>query len=118
MKSLSTQQIEHLRLLMLSIKDKLEEQLNANLQATAIVKLDQSSVGRVSRIDAIQQQHMAVSTRGKTKQRLGKILLTLQTVKQDDYGYCRRCDQVIAFERLCIQPESELCLQCQSQLEG
>jgi DnaK suppressor protein len=118
MEELNSQQLQQLQQQLLQLKTELEEQLNSNQDATNIVELDQSAIGRVTRMDAIQQQSMAVSTRNKVRQRLQSINLALSRYKKEDYGYCKQCDETIAFVRLLAQPESSLCLSCQAKTEA
>jgi|TARA_B110000483_G_scaffold243520_1_gene333812 DnaK suppressor protein len=96
---------------------ELTEQLEISQQAAEIVTLDQTAVGRVSRIDALQQQSMAISTRGTAKLKLQKIAIALNAMSKDDYGYCRKCDEPIPFRRLEIQPEAAHCLSCQGKTD-
>ena len=117
MEDLNSHQLQQLQQQLLRIKAELEEQLNSNQDATNIVELDQSTTGRVTRIDAIQQQSMAVSTRNKVRQRLQSVNLALSKHTKEDYGYCKQCDETIAFVRLLAQPESRLCLSCQAETE-
>ena len=111
-------QDEQLQTLQESLQRQLQElieQLQISQQAAAVVTLDQTSVGRVSRIDALQQQSMAISTREKATQKLKRVRLAIQAIADNDYGYCRHCDETIAYKRLLAQPEAKLCLQCQDK---
>ena len=110
---LSQTEIQDLQHLIQLDIDKLKLQLSINAEATAPVQLDQTSVGRLSRIDAIQQQHMASSTRQLAQERLKRLIRALNAIKENDYGYCQHCDQGIAVKRLQVQPEAALCLSCQ-----
>ena len=56
------------------------------------VILDQQSVGRLSRMDAMQQQSMDLAREERRQQRLGILAAALQRIEADDYGYCLRCD--------------------------
>jgi len=95
----------------------LEQQLLDAESATGIVTLDQSSVGRVSRVDAMQQQSMAVSTRAKAEASLRKVITALKRMDREDFGYCNQCDEPIHFNRLKVQPQASHCLKCQDQLD-
>ncbi|MEX0964715.1 MAG: TraR/DksA family transcriptional regulator [Pseudohongiellaceae bacterium] len=117
MDQLSTNQLQDLRALLLTRKTKLEQQLEDAVSATGVVTLDQTTVGRVSRIDAMQQQSMAVSTRSKAQTSLRKVLAALKRIDVNDYGYCSQCDELIEHKRLCVQPEASHCLKCQDQLD-
>ena len=114
---LTPKQKQELRLVLQSNKTKLEQQLLDAESATGVVILDQSSVGRVSRVDAMQQQSMAVSTRAKAEASLRKVLKALKRMEAEDFGYCRQCDEPIQFNRLKVQPQASHCLKCQDQLD-
>ncbi len=117
MDQLTAQQLQELRSLLESRKTQLDQQLEDALAATSVVTLDQSSVGRVSRMDAMQQQSMAVSTRAKAEASLRKVLLALKRMDYEDYGYCEQCDGQIQFKRLKVQPEASNCMKCQDRLD-
>ena len=118
MEELEQEQLQQLKKQLLQIRTELEKQLSNNKEAAGIVELDQSVIGRVTRMDAIQQQSMAVSTRNKARQRLKKVNLAISNFANGDYGYCRQCDEAIALLRLQAQPESSLCLSCQSKADN
>ncbi|MFT4885848.1 MAG: DnaK suppressor protein [Pseudohongiellaceae bacterium] len=117
MNNLSQEQKTTLKNTLLVSQQELSEQLNLSAQAAEIVTLDQTTVGRVSRVDALQQQSMAISTRGKVKLKLQKVAMALKAITNENYGYCKQCDEDIPFKRLEIQPEAELCLACQSKTD-
>ena len=81
------------------------------------VQFGGGQVGRVSRIDAMQQQSMAVSTRGKALLKLKKVQASLKAIESGDYGLCRQCDEAISFGRLNAQPQANLCLICQDKAD-
>lgn len=114
---LSKHQIRGLQQELLKSKDALADQINLSAEATGVVILDQTAVGRVSRIDAMQQQSMAISTKAKAVTKLKKVAEALIAIKNGDYGYCRRCDEPIASARLAAQPEANLCLLCQDKVD-
>jgi len=99
------------------------EQLRGDLEAllstddTQAVELDQSRQGRLSRMDAMQQQAMAKAQRRTFQGQLRQVLAALRRLDEDDYGYCLKCDQPIPLGRLEVRPEAELCLACQSRAD-
>ncbi|GJM14424.1 MAG: molecular chaperone DnaK [Pseudohongiella sp.] len=117
MSALNKEQLESLSRALCEQKFSLEKQLEMSRQAASVVVLDQTSVGRLSRMDAIQQQNMALSTRKKSQQQLRAIAAAMQRIDMGDYGYCVNCDDEINYERLRIRPDSPLCLRCQSKSE-
>ena len=91
--------------------------LQASEQAAAPVDLDQP-FGRLSRMDAIQQQQMARAARAGQKVRLQQVKGALMRVARGEYGLCVSCDEEIELKRLLARPETPYCIICQSELEG
>ena len=118
MDALTKQQLAVLRKRLEQMQDDLRTQLGTGTNATAVVSLDQSLVGRLSRVDAMQQQQMAISTQRKAEQRLLRVDLALAALDSGDYGFCRRCEEDIGFSRLQAQPDAPLCFACQSQRDA
>ena len=116
-KELGQQQIDALRAALESRRDELENQLSMGVEAANPVSLDQQSVGRVSRADAIQQQQMALAGREQAEALLRQVALALSRIDDGVYGYCLNCEQPIAPARLEAQPHASLCLDCQSASE-
>lgn len=76
------------------------------------VELDQQSVGRLSRMDALQQQEMAQAEARRRTSDLAKIEVALNRVAEGEYGWCAKCGEPIAFKRLEIDPAAALCISC------
>jgi DnaK suppressor protein len=84
----------------------------AGQQGQKTVELDQQAVGRLSRMDALQNQAMAQATarrRGAERQRINAALAR---VAADEYGYCLICGDEIAPARLATDPAIALCAIC------
>ncbi len=116
--TLDEKQLEQLQSLLIDKQQELDVQLANRDSSTKPVTLDQQSVGRVSRIDAIQQQQMAIANQQQTQQLLQHIELALQRIEAGEYGICVRCEEPIAFARLQAQPAATLCIECQSASES
>lgn len=114
---LDQKQIDELRGLLEQRRSELDALLENTGDAAKPVTLDQQSVGRVSRIDAIQQQQMAVASQAQTTAGLRRIEQALKRIDDDEYGFCLQCGEAIAFARLKVRPEAGLCLACQSENE-
>ncbi len=114
---LSPAQLRTLINLLVENKQQLEQQLQNSEANSQPVTLDQQSVGRVSRIDAIQQQQMAKANRKQDMLVLKATNTSLTRVEKDEYGYCQECGDPIGFARLQVQPHAALCLNCQSTRE-
>jgi DnaK suppressor protein len=69
----NTPAIEHFRTRLLEERRALKDTRQARDDATATVQLDQSSVGRLSRMDALQQQAMAKNVSGRADLALQQI---------------------------------------------
>lgn len=96
------------------LQDLLEE-LRADLvtseDAAQTVRLD-SSIGRLSRMDAMQSQQMALELRRRQQNQRQRIENALLRIDKGSYGQCGRCHNAIGQERLAIQPEAILCVHC------
>ncbi|MDP2141405.1 MAG: TraR/DksA family transcriptional regulator [Gammaproteobacteria bacterium] len=77
-----------------------------------IVVLDQSSVGRLSRMDAMQTQQIALETKRRRQRKLQAIDGALVRIESGDFGYCFVCDTEISAERLRIDPTITRCKGC------
>lgn len=85
--------------------------------AAEIVELDQSRVGRLSRMDALQSQAMSVESKRRRSIELNKIEAALLRISQGEYGYCLKCEEQIASKRLTFDPAAPLCIHCASKAE-
>lgn len=83
-------------------------------ESRAPVQLDQQSVGRLSRMDAMQQQSMDVAREERRQARLAALASARRRIDSDDYGYCLGCGEEIAEARLKIDPAVTLCVDCQA----
>ncbi len=76
------------------------------------VELDQNSVGRLSRMDAMQQQAMDLAHKQKREQLLVQIDSAFKRIESGDYGYCINCEEEIAEKRLESNPVVLTCIEC------
>jgi DnaK suppressor protein len=76
------------------------------------VELDQASVGRLSRIDAMQAQQMAQASERRRQQQLLKIEVALRRIETGEYGYCFVCGEEIDVRRLGVDPTNTRCIRC------
>lgn len=87
----------------------LEDTLN---ESGGTVELDQSRVGRLSRMDAMQAQQMALEASRRRKRQLVAIDAALGRIDVGDFGACFVCGEDIDARRLAIDPTSTRCLGC------
>lgn len=78
----------------------------------AVVVLDQQSVGRLSRMDALQNQAMAQETQRRRAQERKRIAAALERIAEDEYGWCGSCGEAIPAKRLDIDPTAAVCAGC------
>ena len=104
--------LDHLATMIRSEMDQLKYLSETAKDSRAPVTLDQQSVGRLSRMDAMQQQSMELATEERRQQRLAALAAALRRVKSGDYGYCLKCDDKIAAGRLAVDPAVTLCIDC------
>jgi len=76
------------------------------------VELDQQAVGRLSRMDALQQQAMARATAGRRQQATLRIAAALARIKDGEFGYCMTCGDPITPRRLDLDPTVPTCVTC------
>lgn len=104
--------MNELRILLEGLFRQLSEDIEQAKKASAPVKLDQQAVGRVSRIDAIQQQQMQLSAVNRLELRVKQVERALQRMQEGEFGDCGNCEEPIGFERLSVRPEAILCISC------
>lgn len=115
--ALTHEKLEQIREKIVSRLKELEGQLTLTQESAKTVELDQALAGRVSRIDAIQQQKLAQAGLSRAKSKFEQLSKTLLQLDSEDFGYCEECGEEIKFARLLIKPESRYCIECQSQIE-
>ena len=76
-----------------------------------MVQLD-TSIGRLSRMDAMQNQQMALELRRRQEQQLQRIANALKRMDKGTYGLCGKCKQPIAEDRLEVSPDVVMCVRC------
>lgn len=81
------------------------------------VELDQARVGRLSRMDAMQQQAMSQAASRLTSQELQRIQAAFKRIESGDYGYCVVCQDEISQGRLRFDPSVLTCIDCARNAE-
>lgn len=95
-------------------KAELEAMSVMTEEARAPVALDQQSVGRLSRMDAMQHQKMAEAQERARKRDLVRVEMAERRLVTGEYGWCAECGDAIPDKRLAIDPMSERCVRCAS----
>jgi len=86
--------------------------------AAGIVELDQTRVGRLSRMDALQQQAMARASARRSTTELQRIDAALVRLRTGEYGSCLNCGQDIGIKRLEVDPGVLNCMTCARLVES
>lgn len=81
------------------------------------VTLDQSRVGRLSRMDALAGQALAQAAQRRRGATLKALEAALARLESGQFGYCLSCDEPIALPRLWHNPAVTLCLPCAAEGE-
>ncbi len=85
---------------------------------TGTVMLDQTSVGRLSRMDAMQQQQaMTKGLKERTQRNQRRLQAALDRIQAGTFGLCCRCGELMTRERLSADPASPFCTGCQNEIE-
>ena len=103
---------------LLEMKQELLRLAETGDEAAAVVELDQTKVGRLSRMDAMQAQAMAQASVQRRDMMLRQIDAALKRIDDDEYGYCRDCGEPIDPRRLEVDPTALLCIACASRSEA
>jgi DnaK suppressor protein len=107
-----TLDLGYYRALLLQRRADLQQVAQAGDEAAATVELDQTRVGRLSRMDALQGQAMSQETQRRREQELRHIAVALQRMEAGEYGECVQCGELIAEGRLAINPAVTHCIHC------
>ena len=105
---------QKLKEILLEERASLLEQEESDKDVRAPQELDQTRVGRLSRMNAMQMQAMASASHERRKTRLVRIEQALIRLESEDYGYCRNCDEPIEEKRLNFDPAIQVCMDCLS----
>ncbi|HVT42969.1 MAG TPA: TraR/DksA C4-type zinc finger protein [Thermoanaerobaculia bacterium] len=116
MSELTQEQLEQFRERLLTAKDSIEETLRQSAGERPVERSG-STIGRLSRMDAMQVQAMAQMGRRQLETRLNRIEAALATMDAGTYGMCRECKEPISLNRLEALPEAPFCVPCQESFE-
>jgi len=104
--------IDYFKQRLLARRDELQASAETGTPGTATVALDQTRVGRLSRMDALQAQAMSQAAQQRRSVELQRVMAALRRIEAGHYGYCLDCDGPIAEARLAVDPAAPLCIIC------
>lgn len=96
------------------MREEILSRREVSREAAGTVTLDQTSVGRLSRMDAMQSQQMAIEVQRRKEQMLTRIEGAIRRIDSGDYGECFQCGEDISLARLRIDPTVTRCIGCQN----
>ena len=114
--SLKQDQLEQFRIMLHEQKAELQSLEQTLAEAGKTVELDQARVGRLSRMDALAGQQMALETQRRRRRQLVNIESALRRIDAGEFGFCRDCDEEIKLGRLQADPSNALCIDCAGKL--
>lgn len=105
----------HFKDKLLKLRDEVRQTDKTGEAGTAIVELDQSRVGRLSRMDAMQDQAMSLESKRRRQVQLQRIASALQRLERNEFGFCLECGDEINLKRLSFDPTALYCIDCASE---
>lgn len=72
----------------------------------------ENAIGRISRMDAINNKSVAEESLRKAIDKLGKLKDAQNKLKDDDFGQCQKCKETIDYNRIAFMPEIRRCMKC------
>lgn len=108
---MDTIELETFRQQLLQMQNDLRNTLTNDEQGRT-VELDQSRMGRLSRMDAQQNQQVALEQKRRMEVSLQAIAGALRRIENGSYGYCYICEEPLSQKRLAFDPTLTRCVNC------
>jgi RNA polymerase-binding transcription factor len=112
MKHLTGDQVNELRAELDRQLGKLLKSIVVTEAALEPVQLDQTAVGRLSRMDSLQNQGLTRNLAQREQVKLAQIQQALERLEKGTFGECTSCGEAVPFERLYVFPEAPTCAGC------
>ncbi len=103
---------------LLELREELESVTETGDESSQVVELDQTRVGRLSRMDAMQAQAMSQEAARHREMTLKNIAAALIRIDDGEFGLCQSCGEPIARKRLEFDPTALLCIECAQKAES
>ena len=72
----------------------------------------ENSIGRISRMDAINNKSVVDAALRTSKEKLSALKSMLNKINDEDFGLCDRCGDPIPEKRIILMPQSKFCVRC------
>ncbi|MBL3529029.1 MAG: TraR/DksA C4-type zinc finger protein [gamma proteobacterium endosymbiont of Lamellibrachia anaximandri] len=109
---MTEEEMKQIRQQLLRLKSELQELEVTFKETNKPLELDQARVGRLSRMDAMQAQQMALEASRRRQSQLLKVEGALRRIESGEYGYCFICGEEIGIRRLSVDPANTRCMAC------
>ena len=83
-----------------------------NLKLLAQPIEPENSIGRISRMDAINNKSINDRMLRKAQEKLKYLKLNLKSLESKDFGFCLKCKKQININRIKLMPETRKCINC------
>lgn len=103
------------------LKD-IKQRIEAEIKVTEVAILNykeltrpiapENAIGRVSRMDAINNKTVNEAALRKAEQKLKNLKIALSNINDPDFGQCGRCGNQIPIGRILLMPQSRFCVNC------
>ena len=108
---MTPERLSHFRDRLLALEKEIQTTLEASKEASGVVELD-TAIGRLSRMDAMQNQQMALELRRRRENQLLRIKNAFKRMDKGQYGKCGKCGKPIDEARLEVFPDVVTCVAC------
>ena len=105
----------------ITVKNEIEKRLKAaedsieSLESQTAPVPPSVAIGRLTRMDAIQQKNMAITNLKTAKKLIINLKLALSRLDDSDFGICSVCKEDIPIKRIIAVPEIQVCIKCASR---
>ena len=111
MEALTKEQILELYRDLQVLEKQLSQQIDLTSESARPVDLE-APIGRLSRMDAMQNQQMAKANQESAAQRIERVRAAIQAFADGSYAFCATCQRPIGYARLKAIPETTICVDC------
>tara|TARA_E500000331_G_C17025069_1_gene612585 strand:- start:142 stop:471 length:330 start_codon:yes stop_codon:yes gene_type:complete len=108
---MTQEELDRLRKKLLLLDEEITDYLTKSEESAAAVEPDKG-LGRLSRMEAMQDQQMVLELRRRKKRQKLEVANALSRIEKGAYGICSFCGKGIAFDRLDAFPEVQTCVTC------
>ena len=105
---------EELNIIKNNIKDEIVKTLHSisNYQQLTKPIPPENAIGRISRMDAINNKTVNEEALRKAQLKLKNLKVALLNINDTDFGVCHKCKNNIPIGRIMLMPQSRFCVHC------